>query len=114
MHVPAVRRAGDRGGRVRAVLNLTLLREVPDAGNMIGRLLDPMLREGLPAAELTRLTDAVALGLHNNIVLAGVLSVVALCWHCWCRRGSVRRSRRTIERLRRSALSFPTIRSCSL
>jgi hypothetical protein len=61
-----------------AVLNLTLLHEAPGASNMVGRLLDPVLREGLPAAELTRLTDVVALGLHNQYLLAGVLSVVAL------------------------------------
>ena len=61
-----------------AVLNLTLLREAPDAVNMVDRLLDPALREGLPTAELTRLTEVVALGLHNQYLLAGVLSVVAL------------------------------------
>jgi hypothetical protein len=32
----------------------------------------------LTMAELARLTDVVALGLHNTYVLAGVLSVVAL------------------------------------
>ena len=61
-----------------AVLNLTLLREAPDAVSMVDRLLDPAQRGGLPAAELARLTDVVALGLHNTYVLAGVLSVVAL------------------------------------
>ena len=61
-----------------AALNLTLLREAPDAVNMVDRLLDPALREGLPTAELTRLTEVVALGLHNQYLLAGVLSVVAL------------------------------------
>jgi MFS family permease len=61
-----------------AVLNLPLLHDAPGASNMVGRLLDPVLREGLPSAELTRLTDVVALGLHNQYLLAGVLSVVAL------------------------------------
>ena len=45
---------------------------------MVDQLLDPMQRGGLATAELTRLTDVVALGLHNTYVLAGVLSVVAL------------------------------------
>jgi EmrB/QacA subfamily drug resistance transporter len=61
-----------------AALNLTLLREAPDSVNMVDLLLDPALREGLPTAELTRLTEVVALGLHNQYLLAGVLSVVAL------------------------------------
>jgi EmrB/QacA subfamily drug resistance transporter len=61
-----------------AVLNLTLLRNAPEAVSMIDRLLDPMQRGGLATAELARLTNVVALGLHNTYVLAGVLSVVAL------------------------------------
>ncbi len=61
-----------------AVLNLTLLRQAPEAVSMIDRLLDPVQRGGLAAAELARLTDVVALGLHNTYVLAGVLSVVAM------------------------------------
>jgi EmrB/QacA subfamily drug resistance transporter len=61
-----------------AVLNLTLLRQEPDAASMVDRLLDPSQRGGLAMAELARLTDVVALGLHNTYVLAGMLSVVAL------------------------------------
>jgi EmrB/QacA subfamily drug resistance transporter len=61
-----------------AVLNLTLLREAPDAVSKVDRLLDPMQRSGLDLPELTRLTEVVALGLHNTYVLAGGLSVLAL------------------------------------
>ena len=61
-----------------AVLNFTLLREAPEAVGMVDQMLDPVQRSGLPAAELARLVDVVALGLHNTYVLAGVLSVVAL------------------------------------
>jgi EmrB/QacA subfamily drug resistance transporter len=61
-----------------AVLNLTLLREAPEAVHMVDRLLEPAQRGGLAAAELARLTDVVAFGLHNTYVLAGALSVVAL------------------------------------
>jgi EmrB/QacA subfamily drug resistance transporter len=61
-----------------AVLNLTLLSAAPDAANLVDRLLDPVQRVGLPAAELTRLTGVLALGLHNQYLLAGVLSVAAL------------------------------------
>jgi EmrB/QacA subfamily drug resistance transporter len=61
-----------------AVLNFTLLHEAPDAASMVDRLLDPLQRGGLAAAELARLTEVVALGLHNTYLLAGVLSVIAL------------------------------------
>jgi EmrB/QacA subfamily drug resistance transporter len=61
-----------------AVLNLTLLHQAPEAVQMVDQLLDPAQRSALPAAELTRLTEVVALGLHNTYVLAGVLSVIAL------------------------------------
>ena len=45
-----------------AVLNLTLLREAPEAVSMVDRLLDPAQRGGLPTAELARLTDVVGAG----------------------------------------------------
>ncbi len=61
-----------------AVLNLTMLRDAPDAVGMVDRLLDPAQRSGLAAAELARLIDVVALALHNTYLLAGMLSVVAL------------------------------------
>ena len=61
-----------------AVLNLTLLREAPETVGMVDQALDPALRGALPAEDLARLTDVVALGLHNTYVLAGVLSLVAL------------------------------------
>jgi EmrB/QacA subfamily drug resistance transporter len=61
-----------------AVLNLTMLREAPEAVGMVDRLLDPAQRGGLPAAEIARLVDVVALALHNTYLLAGLLSVVAL------------------------------------
>jgi EmrB/QacA subfamily drug resistance transporter len=61
-----------------AVLNFTMLREAPEAVQMVDRLLDPAQRNGLAAADLTRLTDVVALALHNTYLLSGLLSVVAL------------------------------------
>ena len=60
-----------------AVLNITMLRQAPDAMSMVNRLLDPTERKGLAPAEISRLTDVVALGLHNAYLLAGILSVVA-------------------------------------
>jgi hypothetical protein len=61
-----------------AVLNLTLLRQAPDAMHMVDRLLEPTQRGSLARDELIRLTDVVALGLHNTYVLAMLLSAVAL------------------------------------
>jgi EmrB/QacA subfamily drug resistance transporter len=61
-----------------SVLNLTMLRESPDAASMVDRLLDPAQRGGLPASELVRLTDMIAHGLHNTYLVAAALSVVAL------------------------------------
>ena len=60
-----------------AMLNFTLLRHAPDAVGMVDRLLEPGQRSGLPATELARLTDVVALGLHNTYALGAILSVVA-------------------------------------
>jgi EmrB/QacA subfamily drug resistance transporter len=61
-----------------AVLNLTMLREAPEAVAMVDRLLDPAQRGGLAVADLTRLTDVVALALHNTYLLSGLLSAAAL------------------------------------
>ena len=61
-----------------AVLNLTMLREAPEAVAMVDSLLDPAQRGGLAATDLMRLTDVVALALHNTYLLSGLLSVAAL------------------------------------
>jgi EmrB/QacA subfamily drug resistance transporter len=61
-----------------AVLNFTLLRQLPGSDHLVDQLLDPAERGGLPKAELARLIDVLASGLHNTYVLACVLSVVAL------------------------------------
>jgi hypothetical protein len=61
-----------------AVLNFTLLRQLPGSDHLVDQLLDPAERGGLPKAELARLIDVLASGLHNTYVLACMLSVVAL------------------------------------
>ena len=61
-----------------AVLNLTLLRAAPEAVEHGRSAAGSVAARRIGSAELTRLTDVVALGLHNTYVLAGVLSVVAL------------------------------------
>ena len=61
-----------------AVMNFTMLQEQPDAVHRVDQLLDPSQRSSLATADLARLTDVVALALHNTYLLAGLLSVVAL------------------------------------
>jgi EmrB/QacA subfamily drug resistance transporter len=61
-----------------AVMNFTMLQEQPDAVHRVDQLLDPSQRSGLATADLARLTDVVALALHNTYLLAGLLSVAAL------------------------------------
>jgi MFS family permease len=61
-----------------AVLNFTLLRQLPGAVHLVDQLLDPEERGTLPASELQRLTDIIASGLHNTYVLACLLSLAAL------------------------------------
>lgn len=60
-----------------AVLNFTLMRQAPEAVHLVDRLLEPAERASLGLAEVVRLTDVVALGLHNTYLLAGALSVLA-------------------------------------
>lgn len=61
-----------------AVLNATILRRAPDAANLMDRLLEPGLRQSLQTAELARLTDLIATGLHNSYLLGCVLSAATL------------------------------------
>jgi len=61
-----------------AVLNFTLLRKLPGAAHLVDQLLDPADRANLSSAELTRLVDVIASGLHNTYVLACMLSLIAL------------------------------------
>jgi EmrB/QacA subfamily drug resistance transporter len=61
-----------------AVLNITMLREAPDAVVMVDQLLEPTQRAGLALADIARLTDVVGHALHNTYLLAGALSVAAL------------------------------------
>jgi EmrB/QacA subfamily drug resistance transporter len=61
-----------------AVLNFTLLRKLPGAAHLVDQLLDPAERANLTGAELTRLVNVIASGLHNTYVLSCVLSLTAL------------------------------------
>ena len=61
-----------------AVLNFTLLRQLPGSVHLVDQLLDPETRGTLPANELQRLVGIIASGLHNTYVLACLLSLVSL------------------------------------
>ena len=59
-----------------AILNFGVFRRVPDAGDAVNRLLEPVLRHGLGPAEIARLTGAVAAALHEVYWVATVTAVL--------------------------------------
>jgi EmrB/QacA subfamily drug resistance transporter len=61
-----------------AILNLSVQRYAPDAGAAINRLMAPDLRQGLPVAEVERLTRAVAMGLHHVYLTTGLLAALTI------------------------------------
>jgi len=61
-----------------AVLNATISRRAPEAVHMVDRLLQPASRQLLSPLEQTRLTELVAVGLHNAYWLACGLSALLL------------------------------------
>jgi len=65
-----------------AVLNFGLHLHAPEAGDLVNRVLDPGLRHSLGAAELARLSDAIASSLHVVYIIAGLAAVVTLLLAC--------------------------------
>jgi MFS family permease len=61
-----------------AILNFGINRRIPEAGDAVNRLLEPAARHGLGAAEIGRLSEAVASSLHIVYVVAGLVAVVSL------------------------------------
>jgi MFS family permease len=59
-----------------AVFNLGLYSRVPDAGGVVATLIDPAHRAALPAAELARLTSAIADSLHGVYLIIFGFSIV--------------------------------------
>jgi hypothetical protein len=78
-----------------AILNFGINRRIPEAGDAVNRLLEPAARHGLGAAEIGRLSEAVASSLHIVYVVAGLVAVVGLflALSCHCLGGSARRVR---------------------
>jgi EmrB/QacA subfamily drug resistance transporter len=65
-----------------AVLNATILRMDPSAGQAMDRMLNPVSRAALPPSEVAHLTDVITSGLHNAWLLAGLFSLLALLFAC--------------------------------
>lgn len=65
-----------------AVLNATILRMDPGAGQAMDRMLNPLSRAALPPSEVAHLTEIVTSGLHNAWLLAGLFSLLVLVFAC--------------------------------
>jgi EmrB/QacA subfamily drug resistance transporter len=61
-----------------AIVNFGVHRQLPEAGDAVNRLMQPAARQLLGAAELARLTEAIASSVHVVYVIAGVVSVLSL------------------------------------
>ena len=61
-----------------AVLNATILRLDPGAGQAMDRMLNPARRAALPPEEVAHLTEVIGAGLHNAWLLAFAFALLAL------------------------------------
>lgn len=61
-----------------AILNFGIAREAPGAGDALGRLLDPARRASLGADTVARLSETIAVSLHDVYVIVGLLAGLAL------------------------------------
>ena len=61
-----------------ALVNLGLMRHAPAQGDVAERLMAPLLRQGLGAAEIATLTDAMASALRNVHVVGALIGLVVL------------------------------------
>ena len=73
----ALRYPGDRRNSVGAavfgaILNFGINQRIPEAADAVNRLLDPTARLALGAAQITRLSEAMAASLQIVYVVAGL------------------------------------------
>ncbi len=61
-----------------AVFNLGLYARIPDAGEVVTRMMDPRTRGSLPPAEITSYAGAIAGSLHGIFIMLGTLAVITL------------------------------------
>jgi EmrB/QacA subfamily drug resistance transporter len=65
-------------GIAGAILNFSLARAAPSAGETLNQLLEPSLRASLDPAQIEQLSHAIASSLHDVYVIAGVLAALTL------------------------------------
>jgi hypothetical protein len=61
-----------------AILNFGINQRIPEAGDAVNRLLDPTARLASGAAQITRLSEAIAGSLQIVYVVAGFVAVASL------------------------------------
>ena len=61
-----------------AIVNFGVHRQLPEAGDAVNRLMQPAARQMLGAAQLARLTEAIASSVHVVYVIAGLIAVLSL------------------------------------
>jgi EmrB/QacA subfamily drug resistance transporter len=61
-----------------AVFNLGLYARVPNAGDVIARMMDPVKRAGIAPLDVERYAAAIAASLHDIYIVLGLLGVVIL------------------------------------
>jgi EmrB/QacA subfamily drug resistance transporter len=61
-----------------AILNFGVSRRIPEAGEAVNHLLQPAARQHLGPAMITRVSDAIAAGLHNVYILSAAVAIVCL------------------------------------
>ncbi len=65
-------------GIAGAILNFSLARAAPAAGETLNQLLSPVLRANLDPQQIAQLSHAIASSLHDVYVIAGVLAALTL------------------------------------
>src|SRR5580700_3940100 len=65
-------------GIAGAILNFSLARAAPAAGETLNQLLSPVLRASLDPQQIAQLSHAIASSLHDVYVIAGVLAALTL------------------------------------
>jgi hypothetical protein len=59
-----------------AVFNLGLYARIPDAGDVVTRMMDPRTRSSLPPVEIGSYAAAISGSLHGIFIMLGVLGIV--------------------------------------
>jgi len=61
-----------------AILNFGIYRRLPEAGEVVNRLMAPAARQTLGATEIARLAEAVGASLHVVYIIAGLVAIISL------------------------------------